>query len=696
MASVSQQRRRRQGSFESQRQVAYRPKKRRWVKRLVIGLTLLSILVLALPTIVAYTALRNAPLRMALRNMRGTVEAGGASISWFGPISYTDLQIRNERGDTLLTVAKIESGNSLVALLSNLKDLGTFRIERPQVSLDLRPDGSNLEDVLGPVIASGQPEADSPSHASKLPAMTFDIVDGNIKVLDTATSQRWELDKFNLKLRMSPESKLPAEVALTGEVPFDGHIAKLAISGTPSTSGAQEQVDVKIDALPLAMFRGLADRFAPGLQLAGSLSTDLHCDGIDGNPASPIKVAGIVSLDNFDATGGPIGPDRLAMRRIELPCKLGYQNRRLDIEQLGVGCDVGRLGIAGSVAIPEKLSGDALSQIARSALNVNGELDLVKLAALLPSTLHVRQGTQITSGRVQLALASKQDAGAQVWTGQLIASDLAALDNGRRLAWDKPINVQLAAREQAGSYSIDQLLCNSSFMAVAGHGSLDQFHADAECDLDRLMSELSQFVDLGSVRLAGRGDGRFDWQRNANGAFQMAADAKFQGLQVALPGKSAWQDDSVVVAASASGSVNNLSLSTITAANWRRLDTAQLSATVENAANRTREQIGLQLLQPVDGLTASARWPIDVHAQGQLTRWWPRIASWLGIDSVDLGGACNVAAKLHTPRRVSRFNNSRPASTICTPGPGTKCLSTSPADSWKLQARTISPPAICN
>ena len=338
MASVSQQRRRRQGSFESQRQPGYRPKKRRWLKRLVIGFTLLSICVLALPTIVSYTGLRNAPLRLALRDIHGTVEAGGASLSWFGPLSYTDLTIRDSHGNVLLSLAKVESERSLFALLANLKDLGTFRIEQPQVSLSLRPDGSNIEDVFAPMLTSQhKPASESSGEPTKPPAMTVEIVDGDIKVLDTATGQRWQLDKFNFKLRMSPEIVLPAEVALSGEVPFEGHTAKLAVTGTPAENGSQEHVDVKIDALPLAMFRALADRFAPGLQLAGSLSTDLHCDGIDGNPASPMKVAGLIGLDNVTASGGPLGTDRLALNRVELPCNLAYQNRSARHRSIGRG-----------------------------------------------------------------------------------------------------------------------------------------------------------------------------------------------------------------------------------------------------------------------------------------------------------------------------------------------------------------------
>jgi len=93
MASVSQRRVRRQGSFESQRQASYRPKKRRWLKRIVLLSTMLVILALLLPTIIAKTGLRNAPLRLALAGLRGSVAAGDASLSWLGPIEYANVEI---------------------------------------------------------------------------------------------------------------------------------------------------------------------------------------------------------------------------------------------------------------------------------------------------------------------------------------------------------------------------------------------------------------------------------------------------------------------------------------------------------------------------------------------------------------------------------------------------------------------------
>ncbi|HTQ37751.1 MAG TPA: hypothetical protein VMJ32_01915 [Pirellulales bacterium] len=668
MASVSQRRTRRQGSYEPVRARAYQvPKKRRWLKRLVLGLTLLIIVVLVLPTVISKTTLRDIPLRLALRNLHGTVQAGGASLSWFAPLEYTNIEIRNERGELLVSLAKVASDKSLVGLLSNLNDLGTFRVERPQVNAALRADGSNLEDLFikGTEYsgAEAKPEAQATPETGKgtrLPAVTAEIVDGTMHVLDATSGQKWEIDKFNLHLRMSPESSLPTELSVTAEVPVDGRLAQLAVTSAPAASGGCDHFQAKIDALPLAMFRGLAERVAPGVQLSGTLSTNLRLDGVStltptlsqgerensGGAAAAkaqIQISGSMGLDQLGVTGGPLGSDRLALAHVDMPCKLTVGERSVDIEQLGAACEIGQLNVSGSIATSAAPQADAAGTLARSALNVDGQLDLAKLAAQLPGTLHVRAGTQITSGQVRLTLASKPEAGGQAWSGQFVASDLAGDYQGRHLTWDQPIQLQATVHDAAGNYSIEGLNCSSSFLTLTGQGSLDQFQAEAQCDLDKLMSELSQFVDLGALRLAGKGDGHLRWSHGLSGEFQTSGDMRLQGLQIALPGKPVWQEDAVAASATAAGSIGNLTFATLGAAKLQRLDAAQFTATVDNTAANTHEQIEAKLLQGENGLSTSNRWPVEIQAQGQLGRWWPRIAAWLGIQGLDLSGAATMA-----------------------------------------------------
>ncbi len=649
MATVSQRRGRRQGTFESQRVAVRRRKPRKWVKRVVLGGALLATIVLLLPNIIALTGLRNAPLRLALQGIHGSVQAGGASLSWFGPIRYSDIEIRDAEGKSLLAIPSIESERTLLALIANLKDLGVFRIEKPQVSLVVRHDGSNFEDVFKPVVEKAEKSPKVEAEISHPPAMTVEIIDGTVQLTDVNTSEQWKLDKFNFKLQTSSESSLPIDLALNTQLIGNGTTSQIAINGKPAEAGvngsALDQIEAKIDALPLAAFRPLIDRFAPGLQLAGTISTNIVCTGITSISSGKMTVAGGIAADNVSATGGPLGSDRFAQQRIELPCKMVYQNCQLDIEQLGLQCDVGNLSVVGSAMIPEQFDGGALPKLLRSTFQVQGQLDLAKLAALLPSTLRVQQGTQITSGQISLTLASKPDVAAHTWSGQLLASNLSAVQNGRAFQWQNPIDLQVAARDQNGVYSIDQLLCQSGFLALKGGGSLDQFQVEANYDLNRLMTEASQFVDLGELRLAGRGQGQFSWQRTAAGEFQANGGAQVQALQIAIPGRPVWQEESVSASLSASGMVDAITFDNLATPNLRRLNTAQASVTFDNPTVRTRELVEVKLLQPIEQFSAHTRWPLDVRMQGRLDQLWPQVAGWLGVSGLELGGTADIAVQ---------------------------------------------------
>jgi translocation and assembly module TamB len=655
MSSVSQRRpTRRQGSFESQPTTGRRPKPRRWLKNLVLGTTGLTIVALVLPTIIAYTPLRNAPLRFVLKGMHGTVQSSGASLSWFGAIQYTDIEIRDARGELLLAIPKVESDRSLAGMLSNLSDLGAFHIERPQLSLAMRDGGSNLEDVFAEHLAGAKKPQASAKQATKLPTMTAQFVDGSINLTDAKTGQHWQVDKFNLNWTTSPDSWLPADVSITAQVPYDGKAAQLAITSTPGAEGKLDHIDAQIDGVPLALFRSLAERFAPGMQLAGTLSSKLRCACDGGDPARGVQVSGGVAIDGMLATGGPLGTDRLALQKIEIPCQLAFRDRNVTIDQLALSCDIGQVAIAGNYTIPADIDAKQIAQPSRSVISLEGQLDLAKLAALLPSTLRIRSGTQITGGQVRLSLSEKPDVSATLWSGHLLASDLTAIENGRQLNMGQPLSIEFAARTQGSNVSLDQLQCSSSFFTLTGRGSIDQFQASAQCDLDRLMGEISQFIDLGEIRLAGRGDAQINWQRAASGQFQANADARVQSLQIALPGKPIWQEDTITAGIAASGAIDHFSLGNLAGAKLNRLDAARLTATVENAATNSREQFDVQLLQPVVGTSAEIspasaaltkpKYPFSAHLQAQMGRWWPRIAGWLKMDAAELGGATDITA----------------------------------------------------
>ncbi|MCH7636284.1 MAG: Rieske 2Fe-2S domain-containing protein, partial [Proteobacteria bacterium] len=76
---------------------------------------------------------------------------------------------------------------------------------------------------------------------------------------------------------------------------------------------------------------------------------------------------------------------------------------------------------------------------------LNGELDLVQVARMLPETLRIREGTEITSGKLRLAVSGRNQKGKSIWSGRIDASHLGAQADGRTLVWENPLAIEFTA-----------------------------------------------------------------------------------------------------------------------------------------------------------------------------------------------------------------------------------------------------------
>jgi hypothetical protein len=307
---------------------------------------------------------------------------------------------------------------------------------------------------------------------------------------------------------------------------------------------------------------------------------------------------------------------------------------------LGVDCDVGRLAVSGSTTWPETAASRPLAEWLRQSFNVQGELDLARLARLLPQTLHMRQDIEINSGTAKLSLASADRGGSHRWTGQLLASNLAATTAGRPVNWSQPINIGVTAHDTPTGPVVEQLECQSSFVHLAASGTPDHFTVQANCDLNLLATELGQFVDFGAAKPAGIGQATLDWQRATDNTFQTAAKAQISNLQLALPGR-VWSEPSLTVNASASGLVAPSAAT--------RVDKASLEITTSAPQGATGDRLSIELLEPVadaKSAAATANWHVALALQGDLARWQSRLAPWINLSDWQLGGSCDAIAKV--------------------------------------------------
>ena len=86
---------------------------------------------------------------------------------------------------------------------------------------------------------------------------------------------------------------------------------------------------------------------------------------------------------------------------------------------------------------------------ARAVGEITGQVDLAKLAAILPGTLRIRDGTKIESGQINLRLANRPNGEHWAATGRIETTRLVANDRGRQIAGECS-NQLLQSREATG------------------------------------------------------------------------------------------------------------------------------------------------------------------------------------------------------------------------------------------------------
>ena len=326
----------------------------------------------------------------------------------------------------------------------------------------------------------------------------------------------------------------------------------------------------------------------------------------------------------------------MRLDQLRVPCRIAWHGRQIDVQQLGIACDVGQLAIAGQTTLPDKVTARSLGDWLHESFTVQGELDLARLARLLPQTLHVRQGIAITSGNVRLALASSADGSLHRWSGQLQATNITATNAGRAITWNQPIDIDLAAHDSATGPVVEKLDCQASFVHLAASGTLEKFTAQASCDLNRLATELGQFVNLGDVRPAGDGQATLAWQRAADGRFSTNASCRVNNFQLAMAGHK-WSEPSLAVALDAAGQIPTAAAA--------RIDKATLDVTAGPGADR----LTVNLLEPatdVASITAPGNWHFALALQGDLARWQARLAPWIPLEAWQLGGAADMSVQV--------------------------------------------------
>lgn len=512
-----------------------RRKRRRFPIRLAIGAIVVAAAVWFAPSLVALSPLRQSIVPWLLPDLAAKVNIGSASLGWLSSLQLHNVTITDANGKPLAEGPGITLDKSLISLLFNSSDLGTIRLDQPQVHLVVREGGSNLEDALAKYF-EGEPTG------LKI-ACRVEVAQGTIELTDEAGNHGW-LDELSGSADYSQAAEKSLKLRLTSRtVAADAREGVLTAEATWQTSadpkiglvGSGSSL-VKADRVPLDALSPAACRVSKDVAIVGELTCDGRVDWSAGGETQAYDIESLTARGVGLRAAQWIGPDELRCDSLDVRGKATVEQGRLKLDGVQLQSDLGEMEATGGARVEALKRADLLAAIIQEDLSLKGRLDVARLAQVLPATLRIREGTQITSGEVAFSLSSRTNEAQRGVFGKLAASKLAATNDGRRITWEQPIVLTLEAGESDAGPTIEKLEAEASFVRISGRGSLGAGSLSATGDLDRLAAELGQFVNLDPYQLAGKMRADIQWKQGPENLVEAAVDLRVENFLGALPG----------------------------------------------------------------------------------------------------------------------------------------------------------------
>ena len=597
------------------------PPRNRWFRRWLIRLAALFIFILLLvafaPWLIARSPLCSWVVAQAIGPIDGSVHVGSATLGWLSGPELRDVELRDRAGQRLLFTPKIRLAKSLAAILRNQSNIGQIDIDSPEFIVAVDGDSTNWEKALAPQFTSS---------GGASPALAVNFNQAKITLRDGVID--WTAQAVTARIAQTSDPNGPITFQVAADIAGDAP-GKIELDGDVTLAAAtQAHARLKVEQFPLAMLAAVVKRFDPSAKIEGRLSGQVSVAYADGEQSNA-AIDGEISLRDFACSQSALGPDRVRLAKLDLPCRLSKAGSRWNIEKLKVSCDLGQASVAGQF----ELGSDPAVFLQQPGIELTADVDLAGLCAQLPHTLSLQAGTRISTGRLTADVHSAATSNGVAWSGHIATQNLRGERDGQPLALDTPVSVEFAIRHSPGALPlIDKLKCQSDFLNIEGAGSADQATVRAIVDLGLLEKRLGQFVDFGGIHPAGRGDVTLTVQRDSAGHVQLAGSGKLADLAIALPGSPAIQEKEIALRLDAAGVVQNNSFA-IASAGLR--------------VNSGSEEIGVELASP-HSLRQLKELNARLTMRGALSRWRTRLTPFVELPAGwQMDGAADASARLH-------------------------------------------------
>lgn len=503
----------------------------RWARRLFIAFVVAAGIVTFLPQLVALSPLRHELPKTTLRGFEGKTRVGSASLSWWGSIELDDMELFAPDDKPFIHIKRYVEKRTVFTLLFRKGAPADLHVTEPVVTLVLRPDGSNVEDALAPVIAYRRQH---PSHSKE---RSVEVVDGVMNVQEAGKDKVRSWRDIGLHLHVSPDGSAPNELDVTARL--DGATGaeplEAAFSWPAEGQATDRTLSLKTANLPLDSMEPLLHRSIPDLELTGALTIDCNTSlsRSAAGGSAPFRVDGQLAVRELAvASASRLGSDLVVVDQLDVRGKLSSNGAACRVETLDLASDFGRVTSSGTIPLrsDDGDGEDFASRLSDADFDLKGEIDLVRIVNLLPETLRLREGTKLTEGTVRVDLSTRAGDKGPRWKGKIETTRLAAQVGNDHVTWDQPIEWTFDVHRAADRFHIDALDCRSDFAQLKGQGDSEAAQISGHVDLDKLAAQLGRFIDLKDSRLQGQAKLIVDLKRAPDGALELAGETTISGF----------------------------------------------------------------------------------------------------------------------------------------------------------------------
>ena len=627
----------------------------RRIVRLGILAAVLAAPVWFAPSLIAKTSLRQRIVKLILPTFSGTVEIGETSLGWASPLVVKGIRVEDRDAQVLLQVKQFSTVETLWTLCTRPNNLGRINVLDPVVNVALANDSSNFENLLTELNSS-------PSSGTPIPAFELAIVNARIELADKTLSCRTTIAPISLVMT-STSAGIDVLELTVGDVPpailepkletsaqsrggtTESDWLSVRLSRTAAQPGDvattdRRQIRLQAQGWKLDKLRPLLTRFERFAELAGDLDADANVEFLPTEESFDWGWSGTLAVKQFRLAGLTLlKNDRIVLEGITFRGNVLSQNDRIVLDDAKLSTDVSELSATGVIprtAFTEPAGFHVVETAAEEDdFQISGFVDLKKLALILPQTLRIRQGTQITAGRLELKLQGQETDGLRRWEGDASLSGLEALNLGQSIAWKNPLIANIQASRQEGSLVIDQLSCRSEFLNLSGGGTWTNAHLTATGDLTQLAKKLERFVDLGADRIAGQIQASGTITRDLHDQISMTTTVQLDDFQWNVSSDNVWEEKHLELVGTAVGFTDGET-------HLRQIDsgTLRLMSGDDAMSAALTEPLKFHQTSPVTAL------PVTVNLSGNLETWQNRIRPFGTLSGWNLRGNTTLEANL--------------------------------------------------